>query len=371
MSDLAIGVLSALLATNQPQAVSNLVQQQTGVSVSVPDGRDPETVALRQLMIDDDAAMDEVNAWINTNAISRTNGAAMTQLNQRIHARLDVVSHGYQQFLLNHPNSAQAYLAYGSFLNDTGDEQGARVQYENSKQLDPKNPAVWNNLANYYGEYGELTNAFADYTEAIRLDPTEPVYYQNFATTVYLYRKDARSYYNINEGQVFDKALGLYRQAMKLAPDNIVLASDYADSFYGIKPMRTNDALAAWTNVLNISKDDNEREGAIVHLARLKIADGFYEQAQAHLDTLTNPAYATIKTRLEHSLAWHKNPTPDTNSISSSDAAADSTNNVAAGTNLVTTALKQLTMETNSPPVVTNPPPLEIAPPSPRGQTTN
>ena len=73
-----------------------------------------------------------------------------------------------------------------AFLNDIGDEEGAKVQYENSRQLDPKNPAVWNQLANYYGEYGGLTNAFADYTEAIRLDPTEPVYYQNFATTVYL-----------------------------------------------------------------------------------------------------------------------------------------------------------------------------------------
>ncbi len=100
----------------------------------------------------------------------------------------------------------------------------------------PKNPAAWNQLANYYGEYGGLTNAFAYYTEAIRLDPTEPVYYQNFATTVYLFRKDAREFYHINEQQVFDKALGLYRQAMKLDPSNLVLATDYAESYYGIKP---------------------------------------------------------------------------------------------------------------------------------------
>ena len=74
--------------------------------------------------------------------------------------------------------------------------------------LDPKNPAVWNNLANFYGEHGPITNAFVDYAQAIALEPAEPVYYQNFATTVYLFRKDVREFYNINEQQVFDKALG-------------------------------------------------------------------------------------------------------------------------------------------------------------------
>ena len=57
MSDLTIGLLSALLATNQPQAVSNLVQEQTGVAVTVPDTNDPEEAGLQQLMIAADAAL--------------------------------------------------------------------------------------------------------------------------------------------------------------------------------------------------------------------------------------------------------------------------------------------------------------------------
>ncbi len=371
MSDLTIGLLSALLATNQPQAVSNLVQQQTGISVPVPDDNDPEKKALEQLMIADDAAMDEVNAWISTNSISRTNTVAIEALNKRIHTRLDVVGDGYKQFLREHPDSAKGYLAYGSFLNDTGDEDGARVQYENSKQLDPKNPAVWNNLANYYGENGELTNAFEHYTEAIRLDPSEPVYYQNFATTVYLYRKDAREYYHINEAQVFDKALGLYKEAMKLSPGNLVLATDYAESYYGIRPLRTNDALVAWTNVLNISRDDNEREGVMIHLARVKIAAGLYDQAQGTLNAITNPAYADLKKRLQRSLEDHKNPPPEpgpeavTNSASAvTNMIAAITNAVVAQTNSLVLTTNRLAVPTNSPPESTNPPELEVAPPT-------
>ena len=144
MSDLTIGLLSALLATNQPQAVSNLVQEHTGISVPFADGNDPAEKELRDVMVADDAALAEVNDWINTNAIARTNTPALKEFNQRINARLNIAKQGYETFLRNHPDSAHGFLAYGSFLNDIGDEEGAKVQYENSKQLDPKNPAVWN-----------------------------------------------------------------------------------------------------------------------------------------------------------------------------------------------------------------------------------
>jgi cytochrome c-type biogenesis protein CcmH/NrfG len=330
VSDLTIGLLSALLATNQPIAVSNLVQQHTGVSLPIVDVNDPTERELRTVMMADDATLDDVNSWIRTNQIPRsdTNGTAV--FNEKIHARLDVQKHAYESFLRNHPDSARGYLAYGSFLNDTGDEEAAKVQYLNSKQLDPKNPAVWNQLANYYGEHGELANAFDYYAEAIRLDPAEPVYYQNFATTVYLYRKDAQEHFHINEPQVFDKALGLYRQAMKLAPENLVLATDYAESYYGIRPLRTNDALMAWTNALTICKDENEREGVLIHLARVKISAGFYDEAQMHLDAVTNRAFADLKTRLEQSLENHKNS--KTNSVSET-----TTNKISANVSVVVT----------------------------------
>lgn len=313
MNELAIGLLGALLATNQPQAVSNVIHQQTGVTVNVAAG--PAEEELRNVMRGDDAALDDVNSWLREyDALSATNRtpAAATALNQRIRARFDVVRKNYQDFLRRHPDSAHGYLAYGSFLNDIGDEEGAKTQYENSKQLDPKNPAVWNNLANYYGEFSPVTNAFAYYTQAIKLDPTEPVYYQNFATTVYLFRRDAMEFYHITEPEVFDKALSLYRQAMKLDPGNLVLATDYAESYYGIKPLRTNDALLAWTNALKIASTDLEREGVLIHLARTKIWAGLYDEAQSTLNTVTNAALADLKRRLEKSLADHRNPPPET-----------------------------------------------------------
>ncbi len=100
---------------------------------------------------------------------------------------------------------------------------------------------------------------------------------------------------------------------MKLAPDDFPLATDYAQSYYGIRPLRTNDALMAWTNALNIARDEVEREGVYIHLARIKISIGQYAEARAQLDDVTNAALSDMKKRLERNLANSEHP--PTNSL--------------------------------------------------------
>ena len=164
-------------------------------------------------------------------------------------------------------------------LGDLNDEDGAQDQLEKALEVETNNPAVYNNLANIYGHHGPVKRAFEFYSKAIDLNPNEPVYYQNLATTVFLFRPDAMEFYKIDEPQVFDKALELYRKAMRLDPDNFVLASDYAQSYYGIRPMRTGDAIAAWESALKIAPDDKEREGVYIHLARIKLNAERFEEA--------------------------------------------------------------------------------------------
>jgi tetratricopeptide (TPR) repeat protein len=147
-----------------------------------------------------------------------------------------------------------------------------------------------------------VTNAFAFYEKAIELDPSEPVYYQNFATTVCMFRKDAKEYYHLNEQQVFDKSLSLYALALKLDRDDFPLATDLAQTYYLIRPPRTEEALRAWTNALSIAHDEIEREGVYLHLARFKLNSGRFAEARAHLNAVTNDMYVELKKRLARNL---------------------------------------------------------------------
>lgn len=304
MTNLIVGLLSAALSTNPPAAVSNLVAERTGLAIPVTNTNDPVETAYRKLLEDDDAAEKDVLKWSDQAEAFAGVGAGdpkMT-LNARIRNRLDGIKTEYETFIRLHPDHAHARLAFGSFLNDTQDDEAAVVQWEKARELDPKNPAAWNDLANYYGHRGPVKKAFEYYGKAIEIDGHESVYYHNLATTVYLFRVDAEEYYHLTEDQVFDKALGFYRKAIELAPNDFVLFSDYAESFYGTKPPRWKEGLAAWTDALKIARDDSEREGVYVHLARINLKLGHYDDARRSLNEVTNSMYTVLKNRITRNL---------------------------------------------------------------------
>ena len=315
MDSFLIGLLSALVGTNQPVAISNFVARTTGVSVTVTNPNDPVEKEYQKLLETDDAAQEEVDKWIRDETAFREKGAGLPDatLRARIEQRFKSVRDAYEGFLRQHPDHARAHLAYGSFLMETHEEEEAVNQMEKARDLDPKNPAAWNNLANYYGHRSPVKKAFEYYAKAIELNPNESVYYQNLATTVFLFRPDAMEFYKIDEPQVFDKALDLYRKAMKFDPDNFVLASDYAQTYYGIRPMRTGDAIAAWESALKIAPDAKEREGVYIHLARIKLNAERFDEVRQHLNSVTNEMYAPLKNRLLRNLERQENESKGTN----------------------------------------------------------
>lgn len=292
------------MATNAPVATSNLIQQKIGISVSVPDPDDPVEKEYQKLLEEDDQAQEEVDAWIRANAMFDANGAGMSDeaLNVRIRARLETVRTNYVAFLEEHPDHARAHLAFASFLMDIGSEVPAVEHMEKSRELDPTNPAAWNNLANHYGHRGPVKKAFEYYEKAIELNPYEPVYYHNYGTTVFLFRKDAREYFGITEQEVFNKALQLYGQSLRLAPKDFPLASDIAQTYYGIQPFRGEDALRAWNYTMSIARDQIERDGVHIHLARVNREMGNFAEARAHLNIVTNSIYDELKARVYRSI---------------------------------------------------------------------
>jgi tetratricopeptide (TPR) repeat protein len=321
VNNLLIGLLSALAVMSQAAEVSNVVKQTTNISAAVAQSSDPVEKEYQKILSDDDDAQAEVDKWIQENQDFSAKGVGVSKedLNRRIRQRFDPIRQAYDDFLKRHPDHARARIAYGSFLGDLHDEEGAQQQWEKALELDPKNPAVYNNLANLYGHVGPVKKAFEFYAKAIDLNPLEPVYYQNFATTVYLFRKDASEFYSITEQEVFNRALELYQKALKLDPDNFPLASDVAQSYYGIKPTRTEDALKAWNYALKIAHDEVEREGVYIHLARFKLNAGRFDEARRDLAGVTNLMYTELKKRVTRSLE-EREAQAKTNSTTASGA---------------------------------------------------
>jgi tetratricopeptide (TPR) repeat protein len=101
---------------------------------------------------------------------------------------------------------------------------------------------------------------------------------------------------------VFDYSLDLYRKAMKLDPENFVLASDYAQSYYGIRPPRWKEGLAAWQKALKIANDEIEREGVYIHLARINIHLDNFEEARRQLNLVSHSMYDQLKARVLRNL---------------------------------------------------------------------
>jgi tetratricopeptide (TPR) repeat protein len=305
VSDLLVGLLGVMLAAAAPQDPGNVAAEKAGVPVAAINTNDPVENEYYRILLDDDAAEKEVLGWMDSaDAFAKAGGGEpRATLNFKIQERLDVIKREYADFVELHPKHVNARLAFGSFLNDNNDLDGAFKQWEEARQLAPNNPAAWNNLGNYYGQRGPATNALKYYEKAIELNPLQPVYYHNLAATVYLFRNEAREYYQLDEQQVFDKSLALYRQAIKMDPDNFILFSDYAETYYGIKPPRWKDGLEAWTQALKVARNEVEREGVCLHLARIHLQLGDYDLARANLDVVTNADYAKVKKPLMEKLA--------------------------------------------------------------------
>jgi tetratricopeptide (TPR) repeat protein len=304
------------VAAGQLPAAINLAFAPTNPPpATAPAADDPVEKEYKKIMEADDAAQAEVDQWIRDNdaAVAKGAGVPTADMRRRIRDRFAPIRTAYEDFIQRHPDHARARVAFGSFLNDIQDEQGAQEQWEKALALNPKDPAVLNNLANLYGHVGPVKKSFEYYAKAIELNPREPVYYDNFGTTVFLFRKDAMEFYGITEQQVYDKALELYSNALKLDPANFPLTSDVAQTYYGIKPLRLEDALKAWTNTLALAHDEVEREGVYLHFARLKLQADRFPEVRAHLAAVTNEMYAVLKNRISHNLDEQELKSKDTN----------------------------------------------------------
>lgn len=306
-------LLSLLLyGTDLSGFITQAAEEQLQVQI---DKQDSEEALIakeyRTLLELDDAALQEIDDWIReANATNDgVNDTSLISLPAKIEQRLKPVRVAYDAFIQKYPRHVGVRLAYASFLTDRGDEVLAAPHLLKATELDPKNPAAWNNLGNHYGHMGPVIKAFECYEKAIQLNPDAAVYFHNYGTTVYLFRKDAMKHFNFSEPEVFDKALELYRTALKKDPGNFDLAEDIAQTYYGIRTKavpsrmaRPDEALQAWAYALEIAPGEHEKQGVYIHQARIHLQIDQVAEAKMALDKVNLPVYQTLKERVGKNL---------------------------------------------------------------------
>jgi hypothetical protein len=306
VSAFLIGLATLAMLGTPAVPASNPAASNPAVVIPPVNTNDPVDVDFRKVMTDDDNAEQEILRWMDSSdTFNKAGGQSSTMtLNLRIQQKLDGIKKEYEDFVDHHPDHVNARLAFGSFLNDNNDDVGALVQWEKARDLAPTNPAPWNNLGNYYAQPGRtVSKAFECYEKALALNSNQPVYYHNLAAAVYLFRPAAREFYKIDEKQVVEKSLKLYQDAIKLDPNNFVLATDYAECFYTTRPPRLQEGLEAWSAALKLAPDDAEREGVYIHMARINLQLQHFDLVKSNLDMVTNINYAELKADLSSNLA--------------------------------------------------------------------
>ena len=268
-----------------------------------------------KLLASDNAAQAEVDRWVTDNQKFSAQGGGIDKadLRLKIEMRLATVRHAYEEFLQQHPDHVSAMLAYGSLLNDLTDEAAAAVQWERASRLAPTNPATWNNLANHAAGSGDTKKAFEYFERSIALAPDVATYCRNLGSAIVHFRTNAMTYYELSEQAVLDKGLKFLRQAQKQESDDFPLATEIAQVYYGLQPPRVDEALQAWETAQKLSVDDVERDGVRLHLARVNLQAGRFEEAHRQLGLIKYAGYADLKRKLAEQLAQAETPATNTN----------------------------------------------------------
>lgn len=261
----------------------------------------PVTDEFRELLQSDETALQQVDQLIANNEAFTKQGAGLPESTMivKIRSLADPVMAAYESFLARHPQHVRGHLAFASFLSEFGVTVRARSHLDKALALAPDDPVTLNNVANYHGEHGPPEKAFELLERAMRLKPEESTYYRNTAGIILLHRKEAQQHFRLaDEPAVFRYVLDLYQKAHTRKPDDFLLASDLAQTHYQLDPFPYKDAVAAWEKAFALAPSRIEKEGVMIHLARIHTQAANYDEARRNLNSITVPKLLPTKRRL-------------------------------------------------------------------------
>lgn len=297
-----VPLAAATNAPGSPSTHTTVAARTDTVVAAVPTNAEDKVELRYQLLLrqDDDALTETQKLISRSNAQQGSDWKENSEeeLRQMIQSRVGSVKKAYQDFLRDNPRHVKAMIAYGSFLCDLQEEEEGVTWWLKAREIDPRNAAVHNNLANHYSHDSNPKRAIEEYETAIALQPSEPTFYFNLGNMMYLYRKETGELKKWTEDEVFEHSLQAFRQARDLEPGSYDYAYTYAETFYGVKPTNWRRALEAWDFCLKLNITPIQRDQIYTHLARINIRLGKIKKARDYLELVKSDQWQDLRLRL-------------------------------------------------------------------------
>lgn len=217
--------------------------------------------------------------------------------------QLSEIVRDYESLLRKDPKFLATYIAYGLFLNSTGNPKRSYDIFKRAEALGPDVALIKNQLGNYHAEEGEYKEAAACYEGAVALAPKEPLYHYQLGTLLYEYREffvDAKLY---TRADLLKRSAAAFAEAARLAPDNVAYVYRYAESFYDLPEPDWDTALATWKSLAQRAKAGVELQTLQLHQANILVTLGRADEARALLDQITEAPLLSNKQKLVDQLA--------------------------------------------------------------------
>jgi len=201
----------------------------------------------------------------------------------------------HEKRLQDHPDSASAHASYAEFLSEHNNLRAAILHWRMAQQLAPGNAAFANSLGGAYLRAGKAAASAAEFARAIGLENNNAAYHFNLANVEFMLRHDLTAAWKMELPDVLRLALAEFREAARLAPNDLDYARAYAETFYGMPDANWSEAEAAWKHFLSLSP---QGDFAYLQLARVSLKQGDAAEAREFLSKIVDARHDDLKRKL-------------------------------------------------------------------------
>ena len=215
----------------------------------------------------------------------------------------------YEAGLERYPKNAELHNYYGEMLYDQyGEEEEGVRRWHKAKDLDPKLSLAYNNLGIHYMHVGAYALGLEHLDKAIKLDGKHPDFLFNMVQAYMNHAPFIEEHRGWKPSRIYKEAMKLSKRAVKNAPEDYELLTDYALNFWKAESLDAKadwkDAAKAWEAARPHASKDDERFFTWLMEARAWIQAERKVRAVVCLDAALklNPA-SNVAKRLREQLA--------------------------------------------------------------------